>query len=105
MACAHIVNTKTTLAFNSFQCSNMASGQVANVNVVPYTRSVMRRIIVTKYAKFLTLTYGYLGNVGHQIIGNSVRILTYTSAWMCSNGVEVTKQNYVPLRICFLNIH
>ena len=91
MACAHIVDSKTTFTLNGFQCSHMACGQVAYVDIITHASTVMGRIIVTKDSKFLTLTYSDLRDIRHQIVGNAIRILSYSSTRMGSHRIEIAK--------------
>ena len=46
----------------------------------------------------------YLGNIGHQIVGNAVGVFANLSALVCTDGIKVTKQDDIPGRICLLDI-
>lgn len=38
----------------------------------------------------------YLGNVWQQVVGDTLRVLSYKARGMRSNGVEITQQHCIP---------
>ena len=82
----------------------MPDCQIYHMDIIPHTGSVRCIIIVTEYSQFLELSNSNLSNIGHQIVGNTIRILSHGTALMGTNRIEVTKQNHIPLRVCLLNI-
>ena len=83
----------------------MPKRQIHNMDIIPHPGSVRRIIIIAEYTQFFQLTYRHLRNIRHQVIRYSVGILTYGTALMRPNGIKVAQQDYIPLRIRFLNVH
>ena len=83
----------------------MPSRKVAHVDIIAHTRSVRRVIIVAKYSQFLSLAYGSLRYVGHQVVRYSVRILPYRATLVSTYRVEVSQEHHVPLLVSLLHIH
>ena len=82
----------------------MAFGKVYYVDVVTDTCSIRCIVIVSEYAELFQFAYCNLCDVWHQVVRDTVRVLTDGSALMSTDRVEVTKKNYIPLRICLLDI-
>ena len=82
----------------------MALGKVYYVDVVTDTCSIRCIVIVSEYAKLFQLAYCYLCDIWHQVVRDTIWILTDGSALMSTDRVEVTKKNYVPLRVCLLDV-
>ena len=82
----------------------MSACQVNHMDIVTHTRTVGGVVIIAENAKFGALSNRYLGQVGHEIVGNTVGIFAYQPAWMRTYRVEVSQKHHVPLRIGFMNI-
>ena len=67
------------------------------MNIVADTGSVVSRIIVAEYAETFQFADCHLCNIGHQIVWNTVRILTDQSAFMCADRIEITQESNAPL--------
>ena len=74
------------------------------MDIVTYTGSVMGVIVISEYPKLLQFANCHLCDVRHQVVGDTVGILADGSAYVSSDGIEVTKQNHIPFRICLLHI-
>ena len=105
MTSAHIINAQTTFTLNGFQSGHMTCGQVANMDVITNTSAVMCWVIITKHTQFLTFAYSNLCNIWHQVVRYTVRVLAYSSRSMCTNRIEIAQEHYVPIWVCFLDIH
>ena len=74
----------------------MAFSQVDYMDVVSHTGSVMCGVIVTKDIQMIKSLYGNLSNIWHQVIGNTIRILSDKAALMGSDRIEVPEKNNIP---------
>ena len=82
----------------------MSFCKVNYVNVISHTSSVRSIIIISEYPKFFQFTYCNLCDIWHQVVRDSVWILSDGSALVSTDRIKVTEKNYVPFRICFLNV-
>ena len=82
----------------------MAFCKVNHMNVISHASSVRSIIVIAKHAQLFQLSYGNLSDIRHQVVWNTIWIFSDSSALMSSDRVKVTKKNYIPFRICFLNI-
>ena len=82
----------------------MAFGKIHHMDVVSHTGSVRSIIIVAEHTQFFQLAYSYLGDIGHQVIGDTVGVLSDGTALVSADGVEITQKYNVPFRICFLDV-
>ena len=82
----------------------MAFCKVNDMNVVSDAGSVRSVVIVTKNTQLFQLADCNLCDVRHQIVRNTIGIFTDQTALVSTDRVEITQQNNVPFRICFLDI-
>ena len=66
------------------------------MDIISDARAVRCRIIVAEHADFLQLPACDLRHVGHQIVGDPLRILADPSRRMRSHRVEITQQRNIP---------
>ena len=104
MTGSQVVDADSGVAFESLKCLHMALCQVNDVDVVANSSSVMGGIVVSEDAEGLKLADGHLGDIGNQVVGNTLGILTDESALMGSDRVEVSEKHYVPLGISGMKI-
>src|SRR4051812_41496 len=64
---------------------------------VPDPSPVRRVVLVTVDGQEGESAGRDLGDVGHEVVGDTLRILPYEAAWMCSHGVEVAQDADVPI--------
>ena len=100
-----VIDSEAALALNGFQGADMGAGKVNDVDIVAHSCAIGGVVVVTKDAQLLTLAYGYLGDVGHQVIGDTVGILAYQAALVCADGVEIAEEYDVPLLVGTLEVH
>ena len=100
-----VIDSEAALALDGFQGADMGAGEVNDVDIVAHSCTIGGVVVVTKDAQLFTLAYSYLGDVGHQVIGDTVGILTYQAALVCADGVEVAEEYDVPLLVGTLEIH
>ena len=67
----------------------MSPGQVYYVDIISDAGSVGGVVVVAEYVKLFQLAYGNLGDVGHQVIGDTVGVLADGSALMGTDGIEI----------------
>ena len=82
----------------------MTFRKVYYVNIISYSSSVRCVVIVSEHAEFFQLSYCNLCYIRHQVIRNTIWIFADCTALMRTDRIEVTKENYIPLRICLLNV-
>ena len=78
--------------------------QVYYMDVITYAGSVGGIIIITENTQLFQLANCHLCDVRHQVVGDTVGVLTNGTALACSDRVEVMKQEHVPFGICLLNV-
>lgn len=105
MTSAKVVDGQAFVTLDGFECTHMTISKVYHMDIVSYTSTVMGIVVVAEHAKFLADADGGLSNIGHQVVGDSVRILADETALVDSDWIEVAKQHHVPLWISLLNIH
>ena len=69
----------------------MTRCQVAHVDVVANTGAVGGGVIVAKDLNGLELTDGDLGDVRHQVVGDTLGILADQARRMGADGIEITE--------------
>ena len=77
----------------------MSLSKIHHMDIIPDTGAVRCVIIVAKYPETGQLAHCHLGDIGHQIVGNAVGILSDEPAGMRPDGVEVPESHHAPLRI------
>ena len=75
----------------------MPLGQIADVDVVALARAVLRGVIAAEDAQKLPPPFGHLGNKGHQVVRQALRVFTNQAACMCPHRVEVAQPCNAPL--------
>ena len=73
----------------------MALGQIHHVDIVPDAGAVVGGIVAAEHMELLQLAHGHLGDVGHQVVGDAVGVLTDQTGFMGADGVEVAQQGHV----------
>ena len=101
---SQIVNGNAFFVCQFLDRFHMAACQIHDMDVITHTGSVRSVIIVSEYSDAVQFTDRHLRNVWKQVVRDSFRILSDQSALMCSDRVEVTKQDHVPFRICRMDI-
>ena len=71
----------------------VALGQIDDVQIVAQAGAVGRGIVVAENRQLFELSGGDAGDIGHQIVGNAVGILTQQTGFVRTDGVEVTQQD------------
>ena len=77
----------------------MAARQVYNVDVVAHAGAVGRGIVIAKDMDLFQLADCDLGNVRDQVVGDAVGVLANQAGRMRADGVEVTQQRNIQLRV------
>ena len=71
----------------------MADGQINHVQVVALAGAVRRGIIAAEDGQLLELAGCDAADVGHEVVGNSVRIVAQQAGFMRADGIEVSEQH------------
>ena len=99
VAGAQVADEQAGLLLQLFDGSNMAAGQVDNMNVVAHAGSVGGRVVIAKDVDLLQLADSDLGDVGHEVVGDAVGVLADQAGRMRTDGVEVTQQRNIQLGV------
>ena len=82
----------------------MSLCQIDNVDIVAHSCAVVSRVIVTEYAELLKSACGYLCDVRHKVVGNSVWILSDCSALVSADRIEVAEKHNRKVGICVCGV-
>ena len=66
------------------------------MDIVPYSGTVRRIVVIAEHIQMIQLAHCHLGNVGHQVIGDTVGSLADQPGLVCADWIEVTQQHHVP---------
>ncbi|MNJ64696.1 hypothetical protein D3C77_606650 [compost metagenome] len=87
---------KTCTQLNGLKCLEVAIRKVYNMHIVTHPSAVAGRVIVAKYFQLSKLANSHLAKVGHEIIGNTQRVLTNQPASVCTDRIKVTNSGDTP---------
>lgn len=79
------------LCFQILQCFEVSQSQIYNVDVIPYTSSVGRILIVAPNIQKFASTHSHLCHKRRKIIGYPPRIFSNQAGHMRANWIEVTQ--------------
>ena len=96
---SQVIDADALFVLQLLHCLYMALCQVHHMDVIPDPGTVRRVIIIAEYIQMVQFAHCHLGNIGNQIVGDSLGILSNQTALMGTDGVEVAQQHHVPLRI------
>ena len=82
----------------------MSTGQIHNMNLVPYAGSILRGVVISEYVQHISSAYRNLADKGHKIVWNIVRIFTDLTRCVGADWVEVSQQRYPPCRVCRVEV-
>ena len=102
---AQVKDLDTGLAVHPVEGGHVTRCQVAHVDVVANTGAVGGGVIVAKDLNGLELTDGDLGDVRHQVVGDTLGILADQARRMGADGIEITEQHDVPLGVGGVDVH
>ena len=77
----------------------MPLGQIHHVDVVPDPGAVLGVVVRAEDAEDLKLTRGHPHDIGHEVVGNAVGIITDQAAFMRPHGIEVAQGGNPPALI------
>jgi len=67
--------------------------------LIPNTGAILCGVVLSKDRELLQLANSDLGQEGHQVVGDALRILSHDTAGMGASGVEISQQDCAPLVI------
>ena len=105
MACAEVVDGEAAAAVDGLEGCDMTAGQVDDMDVVADAGSVMGGVVVAENTELGTLADGDLCDVWHEVVGDAVGVFSHEAAGVGSDGVEIAKEDDVPLGVGFLDVH
>ena len=75
----------------------MPIGQINHMDVVPHPGAIGRGVVIAPDVEKLALANGDLGDEGHQIVGDALRIFTDQPGFMRANWVEIAQPRDAPV--------
>ena len=81
----------------SLQSAEVSLGQIHHVDVVADTRAVGGIVVVAEDVEEGTAARSHLGDVGEQVIGDALGILTHETRLVGAHGVEVAQDAHRPV--------
>ena len=82
----------------------MTARQVDHVDIVTHARAIRRGIVIAEHADRSELADGDLRHIGHQVVGDALRVLADKAALVRADGVEVAQQHDVPLVVAHVKV-
>ena len=82
----------------------MTFGKIYYMDIISHAGSIRSVIVITEYAKLFQLANSNLCDVWHKVVRDTIWVLADGSALVGTDRIKITKQHYVPLRICFLDV-
>ena len=82
-----------------FHGSHMALGQVHHMDIVSHAGAVVGIVVIAVDAELLPAADGYLGDIGHQIVGDTSGVLADQAGLVGADGIEVPQQDHAPLGV------
>ena len=105
MSRTEVVDCQTTFAIDSLEGCYVAGCQVAYVDIIAHTSTIVRVVIVAENAQLLADTYCGLRDIRHEVIGDTIGVLAHRSGWMRTYRVKITEQYDIPLIISLLYVY
>ena len=99
LAGTQVADEKTTVGLQLFQRRQMALGQVHHMDVIPHAGAVRGVVVVAENMQLLQLAHRDLGDVGDQIVGDTVRVLADETAVVGADRIKIAQQGHVQARI------
>ena len=100
-----IIDAYAFFVFQFLDGFYMADSQVYHMDVVTDASAIRGIVIITEDTQTLQFADGNLCHVRQKIVGDSFGIFADQAALVGTDGIEVTQQNHVPLRICSVQVH
>ena len=104
VACAEVVDVEAAAALDGLEGADVAAGEIDDVDIVAHAGAVGGVIIVAEDAQLGTFAHGDLGNVGHEVVGDAVGVLSYRAALVRTHGVEIAEEDDVPFGVGLLDV-
>ena len=79
----------------------MAAGEVDDVDEITLTGAVCGVIIVAEDTEFREFAGGNFHDVGHEVIGDAVRVLAEEAGCVITDGVKISKGDDIEIGIGF----
>ena len=82
-----------------FQCFQMAYRQINHMEVVPLAGAVWCGIVAAEDRQLFQLSCCHATDVWHQVIGNSIGIISQQAGLVGTNGIEIPQQDSAEVRV------
>ena len=75
----------------------MSQGKIDDVYVIADSGPVPGGVVISKHTQLLQFARGHLGDIGHEVVGNTGRVLAYSTRLVRSDRVEVSHEHRVEI--------
>src|SRR5690554_1760526 len=73
----------------------MPKRQINHVDIIPYARAVVGRVIVAKDLDFFQPPYRDLSYIGHKVVGDAVGVFANKPAFVRAYWVEISQNSRI----------
>ena len=101
---AKVVDMHPGFVSQFFHGRDVAIGEVHHMDVIAHAGTIFGRIVVTKNGQRFATANGDLGDVGHQVVRDPLRVFPHVARRVGADRVEVAQQGNAPLRLGFLQV-
>ena len=95
---------RADFAAHPVECGNMPARQVDHVDVIAHARTIRCGIVVAEHADRSELANRDLRHIGHQVVGDALRVLADKAALVRTDRVEVAQQHDIPLVVSHIKV-
>ena len=95
LAGAEVADEEAAVRFQLLDGADMAAGQVHDMDVVADAGAVGSGVVIAEDMDLFQLAHSHLGDVGHEVVGDAVRVLADEAGLVGADGVEVAQQSHV----------
>ena len=78
----------TSMVYGIVQRLQVSYRQINSMEIIPLAGAVRRGIVAAENRQFLQLSRRHATDVGHQIVGNTVEIVSQQAGFVSANGVK-----------------
>ena len=93
MSCPQINGLYTGMGCGIFQRFQMSNRQINHVEVIPLAGAVRCGIVAAEDGQLLQLSRSHAPDIWHQVVGNTVGIVSQQAGLVGPNGIEIPQQD------------
>ena len=104
LSCSKVINLDARILLDLIDRCHMSLRKINNMDIITDTCTVRCIVIIAKHTHARKLADCYLCDIWKQVVRDTLWIFSDQTTLMCTNWVEVTKQDHIPFWICKLDI-